>query len=76
MTRIYTDTHQADCEATPQDVLETAATIDSIAPGELAQLGVTGENIAAFLPFEITTTAYRRRVLRSRAAQHVDSWRW
>jgi len=28
------------------------------------QLGVTGENVAAFLPFEITTTAYRRRVLR------------
>ena len=48
---------------TPQDDGEDEAAPDCIAPGERVQLGVTGENVAAFLPFEITTTAYRRRVL-------------
>ena len=44
-----------------QDGGDNIADADGDAVTEAVQLGVTSENLAAFLPFEITTTAYRRR---------------
>ena len=52
-------------ESLRQDGVEADANAGGNALSEAVQLGVTRENLATFLPFDITTTAYRRRDTRS-----------